>query len=398
MSSHNMGIRKLALNGSESTVLKVVRDHAPISRSRVASKSGLALQAISRTVGPLVERGVLIELRHGDTVGRRRKPGLCISSAVGQCISVSYDANMLAGCVLDAAYNVLATTERHVDPRDSSKQEVFGEICDFTRQLQQEVPDGVGECLALAALDPGIVNSAKGVSLRSSTLAAWQGVPIVEWLEKEFGLPVCLIGGSVAQIHAIDRLELKGVAQNVVYVKYGLGVGVSLKLEGQYVAGKAGLAGEFGHTVVTDRTIPCSCGFTGCLEAVAAMPAIARAAAVAIAGGRGGSSLTGEPDGAAVLAAAAGGDRLAERIVQDAFKYLGRAVGGLVNTLDPDVVMFDSSIRAAGEPAVQELIRTVRLSTLPDILEDLEIHVSEIDSHVTCLGGAVAALDAAMEA
>ena len=222
----------------------------------------------------------------------------------------------------------------------------------------------------------------------------WNNVPIVDILQQHFNLPVMLLNSSSAHIRAVDRLELRNEYRNLIYIEYGKGIACGLKLEDNYILGQSNLAGELGHLRVTDSQIPCRCGGVGCLEAVAALPALARNAKEAISENSSSSLARIENiDGLTVLTAAAKGDRLAIRVVDEAFEYLGRAVAGLINILNPEAVVFDSNISLAGEEAVGALMRALKKNILPSNFAELKVKISSLPSYLCVLGGAVALLD-----
>lgn len=398
LSSAKLTISRLAANATQSTVLKIVRDYAPISRSGIVDRCGQPLSAVSRTVSRLRQDQILLETPLADSNGPRRKRGLSLNPAAGHCLSVQYGPSGLEGAVLDAAYNVIARTAHKAPLEAAPRQKKLNVIIAFIDSLRSEAPASAGQCLALAVVDPGVVDERTGTVLMSSTMDDWSDVPIVDILQERFSLPVMLTNTSLATIRAVDRMELKGLASNLIHIEYDEGVGCGLKLQGIYITGQSNLGGEFGHLRVTDQPVPCRCGAVGCLEAVAALPALRRNAAQALGEGAG-STLSGREnlDGRDVLAAAGEGDRLACRVVNEAFGYLGRAVGGLVNTLAPQVVVFDSAIATAGTEAVAALMQSVKSSTLPSHLHNLDLRISRMTSHIGCLGGAAAVLDYCLE-
>ncbi|MEW6355118.1 MAG: ROK family transcriptional regulator [Planctomycetota bacterium] len=392
-------IPKIAQNGTETAILRAIRDGAPISRSGIAQQTGMQLAAVSRSVTRLIRAGVLLETPLADANGPRRKRGLSLNPAAGHCLSVAYDASGIEGVVVDAAYGVRHKESVAAPIGAAPRQEKVDRIATFVEGLRARVPSSIGDCLALAAVDPGVVDETTGRVLFSSTMDDWRDVPIVEILRDRLGLPILLLQTSTATIRAVDHFELRGAARNALYIEYSEGVGCGMKLGGQVVAGRLNLAGELGHTRVTDDPAPCRCGAVGCLEAVAALPALARKVRAAIEEGSHTSLTERETvSGADVLAAAAAGDRLASRIVEEAFGYVGRAVGGLVNVLAPEIVVIDSAVAAAGEAAVGALLRAIRSNTLPTHGERLEVRISALASHTKSLGGAAAVLDRCLQA
>ncbi len=142
-------------------------------------------------------------------------------------------------------------------------------------------------------------------------------------------------------------------------------------LDGRLHRGTRGLAGEIGHAIVDPVGPVCACGQTGCLEAFASGPSIARRATAA-----------GMEAGTAkdVYAAAAGGDPTARELVDDVGRRLAWAVHLLVMTYDVDHVVVGGGVSHAGsafsEPIHRELERLRAVSSQAGEL--LPAHIVEV--------------------
>jgi len=264
------------LRQNQALVLRAVRDYSPISRSRVAQKTGITLQAISRTAAPLLEKNILNEIPLADTTGPRRKPGLSLNPDFGYCIAISYDSFGLEGCLLDCAYNIISKTSKNSNLQNLPKKDIIREILSFTKKLINKNANINGDCLGISVVDSGIIDTRTRTALYCSTLPSWENVPIADILEEKFHLPVMLLNGSIAHIRAVDRLEQKEKVSNLLYIKYGNGIGCGIKLQDVYICGKSNLAGEFGHLHISNETTPCRCGSNGCLEAAVAFGALVK--------------------------------------------------------------------------------------------------------------------------
>ncbi|HBG27783.1 MAG: hypothetical protein A2Y10_03275 [Planctomycetes bacterium GWF2_41_51] len=383
---------KIADNGTQALILRIVRDLNPISRSGIVEKTGQPHAAVSRSTSILLEKGVLTEEAHTDTNGPRRKRGLQLNGNYGYVLSVEYGPDRIEGVVTNTAYEIVEKIAISIDLASLPQTEIIEQVTKCIEQLQSKTRS-CGICLGIAAVDPGIIDSDKGTSILASTIEEWKNVPIVEILEKRFKLPVKLLNTGISKIRAVDRLELNNAVENFIYIEYGTGIACGLKLNGTYISGHGNLAGELGHLRVTDAQIPCSCGGVGCLEAVASLSALAKNASQAIAGKS--SILAGQKQisGVDVIRAAAEHDRLASRIVDEAFEKIGIAVAGLVNILSPKIVLFDNTIEEAGPEAVTMLLRTLEKSVLISHQSQLETKISSIKSHLGAFGGAASVLD-----
>ena len=394
MSSDKLRFHNLAANGTESTVLNLIRDYEPISRTRIASLGRLPQAAVSRATAKLLVKKIITESIGADKNGPRKKRGLRLNPSAGYVFSIEYGPQGLEGAIVNTAYKTMSTLTEEISMGPASRDEKLQSILSFVERLQKAVPCDDQECLGLAAVDPGAIDPVFGQTLMSTTMADWDNVPIVRILDEQLGLPILLLNSSTAKIRAIDQIEVRGRVSNLLYIEYGQGIACGLKLGNRYIQGKHHLAGELGHLRVTDQQVMCRCGSVGCLEAVAAMPALAKQAQMALTENTQ-SILAGKDksEGSEVLEAAAKGDRLATNIVDVAFEYLGSAIGGLVNILDPETIVLDNTLSRAGPKAIEVLMRALNKRISAFHAEDLEIRVSSIESYVGALGGASALLD-----
>jgi glucokinase len=226
----------------------------------------------------------------------------------------------------------------------------------------------------------------------------WQNVDITRIIEDKFKLPVVLTNTSMAKIRAIDRIEIKGAVENIIFIEYGDGIGCGLKLAGNYVPGSSSISGELGHMRVTDEQIICRCGKVGCLEAVSALPAL-ESKAKAIIREETETLLNGQSEisGICIFEAAAKGDRLCTHIVEEAFEYLARAIANLINVINPEIIVLESLISKVGENAYSHLLRAIEKNTLSTHWQSLEVKFSGIEQYLGPLGGASTILDLCIE-
>ena len=125
----------------------------------------------------------------------------------------------------------------------------------------------------------------------------------------------------------------------------GTGVGGGIVAHGRVLDGANGIAGEWGHNPLplpsgADLPLPaCYCGRVGCVETDLSGPGLARDHAQASC-----AALTPE----AIVAAAAAGDALCEASLQRYEARLARALAGVINLLDPDVIVLGGGLSNLG--------------------------------------------------
>lgn len=241
------------------------------------------------------------------------------------------------------------STPRRVPAPHGDPDALIAAIADLAASCAPQGPVGVGVA--------GLVDR-DGHLVVSPNLAI-QDVPLARRLAEAAGRPFVVANDASVAALAEQRLGAAADARDVVLCTVGTGVGGGVVLGGRLHLGRSGFAGEIGHIVVERGGRRCACGDQGCLEAYASATAIADEAARRLASGT--RPVAGDPDGTdravlapgatpraeEVLAAAENGDELAQDVLREAGAWLGMAVAGLVNLLDPDVVVLGGGAGAA---------------------------------------------------
>ncbi len=157
-----------------------------------------------------------------------------------------------------------------------------------------------------------------------------------------------------------------GAARGFHYVFYatiGTGIGTGIVLDSRIYHGNTGSAGEGGHVSIDYRGPICSCGKRGCIEVLAAGPAIgARARAKLTAESAKHSAILDLAKGsvAAVTSEMVGqaysaGDPLARAILLETVDVLTPWLGNIVDLLDPDVLVIGGGVAAMLQPFFDEI-------------------------------------------
>jgi len=199
----------------------------------------------------------------------------------------------------------------------------------------------------------GLVETGTG-SVRYAPNIAWRDVDLVEVM-RGFGVPVAVDNDCTT---ATIGEHLAGAGRGVdafLYVGVGTGIGGGIVSGGAVFRGAHGFAGEVGHIVVEPGGATCGCGNRGCWETVASGSTLSRL---------GRDRLGPSADGPAVVRAARAGDAIALGILREVGTRLGEGIAGLVNVLDPQLVIVGGGAAAgAGEllldPAREALGREV---------------------------------------
>jgi glucokinase len=162
--------------------------------------------------------------------------------------------------------------------------------------------------------------------------------------------------------------------------------------------GARGGAGEIGHLVVRAAGPRCGCGRSGCLEAMAARGAVRRYVMQAAARGQPTvlSDLLQGNLGALtsrdLAIAIQQDDAVAIQAARRSARYVGLAIGGVVNLLDPAVVVIGGGIaEALGPRYIEWATQIARKQTLAADARRMPIVASSLGDDAGLLGAALTA-------
>lgn len=230
---------------------------------------------------------------------------------------------------------------------------------------------GSGRVRGIGIAVPGVLNMAAGtIELLTNFTEEWNGFEFVREMQARAGLPVVMVNDVRAATLAEQMWGAGQEYSDFICVAVGTGVGGGLVLSNRLYLGSRGAAGEIGHITVEPNGHRCNCGNLGCLETVAAAPALARVAQERIE--KGDSALaelagSDRPTPRQLAAAAERGSVAARLIFQSAGVAMGRAVAGLVCALNPQAVIVGGGVAKAGDflldPMRQEISRRTPVFT-----------------------------------
>jgi len=276
-------------------------------------------------------------------------------------VGVDVGGTKVAALLTDDRGTVLDRKVVH-SPADDAEASV-----DTVIALARELADRHRGVAAVGVGAAGLV-SREGV-LRFAPNLAWREFPVRARVAAGVGLPVTVDNDANVAAWGEFRFGAGRGSTDLLLVTVGTGIGGGIVAGGSLFRGAHGFAAEIGHIIVDPAGPPCGCGNVGCWEQVASGRAIERLGRQAVAEhpeSALGRTAGGDPstiDGPAVTKAAQQGDPMSLRILERVGVRLGEGIAGLVNVLDPDVVVVGGGAAAAGdlllEPARRAFVDAV---------------------------------------
>lgn len=266
-------------------------------------------------------------------------------------------------------------------------------VIDVCRSYLTETQDG-GLPLAVAASSAGQIDAGSGsVIYATQTLPGWTGMQLKTRLQAALGLPVvvendvnCLAVGESVYGAA------KG-CRHILCLALGTGIGGAMILDGKLYRGWKGSAGEVGHLSIHESGRRCYCGARGCLECYVSGPAIERDYARRTSRQKTAVEKAREHarriplENIARLAET--GDETARAVIETAGYHLGYGLFGMVNLLNPQVVVIGGGVAALGEMLLGETRRVVASLALPS-MRDTPVVAANFKGAQGSLAGAAA--------
>ena len=163
--------------------------------------------------------------------------------------------------------------------------------------------------------------------------------------------------------------------------------------------GADGSSCEVGHITIVPDGHRCKCGNFGCLETVASYPAIVVRAKEQIKSGKETllikrtRGLTQPITITAIIQAAQQGDALAIEVLQEAAGYIGIAVAGVINILNPSMVIIRGELTALGDLFFEPIREVVRRQAFSISLTNVQIVPSSLGPRAAAIGAAALVID-----
>ena len=356
---------------NQQLVLRALHDHSPLSRADLARLTGLTRTSVGDLVGTLIDDGLIEEVGRGQSSGGKSPILLRVAPDGRHLIGLDLGEAQFSGAVVNLRGEILRSIHLPLEGRngDAAVELVF-QLVDALRADDRSPLLGIG----IGA--PGIIDTSTG-TVRWSVNLDWAELRLGPLLEQRYGVPVVVANDSHAAALAELTFFRRPRPNNLIVIKVGRGVGAGIILNGQLFQGDGYGAGEFGHVSMGSADAPCRCGRMGCLETMTSMRALVDAAGAVE------PSITDESGLVAAFLAGVTGIR---RIVLDAARELGVAVGWLIGVLNVRHVLLVGPVAAFGDDWLGEVRRSARSSVLALLARDTQIEFGHVHDDVVVLG------------
>lgn len=359
-----------------------------ISRAEIARQAGLSPSTVSAIVRDLEQLGLVQDIGTGSSTGGRRPILLGFCDDAFAIVGVELGATHIAVVVTDLRGRVKVFREQghpvRTDPPgtlEATRALIDDALAEARTPLTRVLGIGVAIPSPLDPDEPG--------RMSPFIVPAWAGYDIRAWLHERYQHPIVI--DNDANLGALAEQWWGERADDLTYIKIGMGVGAGHIIRGELYRGAGGSAGEVGHIVLDPAGPPCRCGNRGCLVMfIGSDVLVARARARS-------ARTAGDPlTMAMIIEQARQGDVVAQEIIGEAGHYLGIALASLVNILNPAVVVLGGVLASAGDMLIDPLRTSIRSHALSKSIAETRIVASALDRRAIAVGAATLVLAAAL--
>ncbi len=365
------------------------------SRHGMAERLAFSKSKANGLIAGLVDQGLLAEAGLQRSSGGRRAENLQLHAGLGVLVGVDIGATSLDVAVLGPDLTVLAQHAEAADVREGPGV-VLARVRVLMRELLARCGADAARVIGIGIGVPGPVNFEIGQLVNPPLMPAWDSFSIRDYLREDYAAPV-FVDNDVNLMALGELWRLKRSLSNFLVIKIGTGIGCGIVCHGEVYRGAAGSAGDVGHICVDQEGPRCHCGNLGCVEAMAAGPAITRMAVQAAQAGESDALAErlrkhGRIDAVDVGQASRAGDAAANAIVQRAGSLIGQMLASVVNFFNPSHVFIGGGITRIGPLFLAAVRQSVYQRSLALSTRHLEIQYTPLGAQAGLVGAGVLAM------
>ncbi len=369
-----------------------------LSRTDLAEEMGLTKAAVTIIVNDLIAHGIIIETESRTTSSGRPPVVLEINPNHKLVAAIDMGATHLSAALGDFSARILEEVEIPFQIADGP-QKCLEQADHVLRELLVKRNITPADLSGIGLGVPGPVVTELGTVMAPPIMPGWDRFPIRASLEEKWKTSVTLnndaeLGALGEWAYGAGRGE-----RNVAFIKVGSGIGAGLMINRQIYGGTTGSAGEIGHLTVDENGPLCACGNHGCLEAFAGGHAIAAQARYLVASGK--RTLLSEKSfhmltAQDVAEAARRGDLSAQEILKRSGTYIGIAIAGLINLINPSTVIIGGGVAQVGDLLTSPIRQAVRERSLRASEHGVKITTAMLGRRSSLIGALVQAINIAL--
>lgn len=349
------------------------------SLADLSKEISTSIPTTTRLIEELIEEGFIEDMGKLDTKGGRRPSIYGMNPSAGYFVGIDVNRTTINIATTDFKGQVVAYTG-DIPCKVTSSEASFRDLCSVIKDHIAKEGISQDKVLAYGVNLSGRVNNETGYCF---TYFIGEDRPIASLMQEELGTQVYVENDSRAMTYGE---YICGVAHNekdMLFLNVTWGLGMGMVIDGRLSYGKSGFSGEIGHFPLLDNNQICHCGKTGCLETGASGSAAHRILLEKLAEGN--SSVLSEKYQKGeeitlddIIKAVNEEDVLAIEVIEQVGNTLGRAIAGIINLFNPELVVIGGKMAEVEDYLMLPIKNAVQKHSLNMINRDTKIKLAKL--------------------
>ena len=357
------------------------------SIAELSREMGISIPTVTKMVSELIDEGFLEELGKTGTSGGRRPSIYGLNSSAGYFIGADVTRHHVSIATSNFKGNILEYVDDIPFVLESDEASI-SRLCDLLSKQTRKFGIDEEKVLAYGINLTGRVNHNTGYSF---SYFLGEDKPLGSILEDKLKTPVYIENDSRAMTYGEYICGGANKEKHFLFINVSWGLGMGMIIDGKLSYGKSGFSGEIGHFPLLDNGIICQCGKIGCLETGASGSAVHRIFLDKLKAGKvsvlsekftKGQEITLDD----ILDALAEEDVLAIESIEEIGSTLGRAIAGLINIFNPELVIIGGRLSVAEEYLMLPIRSAIHKHSLNIVSRDTVVKFSKLGKKAGAYG------------
>lgn len=352
----------------------------------------ISVPTMTKLIGELITEGFVLDFGKQGTSGGRRPNMYGLNPDAGYFIGVDINKDNISlglinfkGQLIEYEPDKPFVLENTIHSLDK--------LCAIIKSFITKVTVSKEKILAVGVNLSGRVNSQSGFSYSFYYL---DEKPLSALIEERLDYTVYIENDSRSMTYGEYMHGENSNFKDMLFINASWGLGIGIIIDGKLYYGKSGFSGEFGHFPFFDNEIICRCGKRGCLETGASGSAMHRMFMEKLSDGRvstlsnkfnKGEQITMED----IMDAVHKEDVLAIEIIESVGNELGKAISGLINLFNPELIVLGGTLANAKDYIMLPIKSAINKYSLIRVSKDTNIRLSKLGEKCGIMGACMLA-------
>lgn len=369
------------------SIITLCVNEGDYSLADLSKELNTSIPTITKLVGELIDEGFIVDMGKQGTNGGRRPSIYGLNPSAGYFVGTEVTRDSISIAVTNFKGQLVDYHETIPFVLENSETS-FRKLCNCVTGVIEKIDISRDDVQAFGFNLSGRVNNETGYCF---TYFIGEDRPIASFLEDELKRPVYVENDSRAMTYGEYICGVANNEEDMLFINVAWGLGMGMITDGKLSYGKSGFSGEIGHFPLLDNDQICHCGKTGCLETGASGSAIYRIFMEKLREGRA-STLSDKFNNGEeislndILNAVNEEDMLAIEVVEEIGSVLGRAIAGLINIFNPELVVIGGTVSQVKEYLLLPIRSAIQKYSLNMVNKDTTIKLSKLGDKAGAIG------------